>query len=189
MTTDDFLHEKEYIIRRVLHIHFMPKHICGKYRVELDDLMQVGRIALWNASEKFRPKENGLSFDSYAHQLVRLRLLDYLTYLNRQVRQLDYSLSIHSEVLEGVELLDIIPSDTNVEGQVHERLYIESVTSAFTSLEKSIYHLRRIGYSYVEIEKTVGVKGNKLRDIRENMGSKIDHSAKWPKVKQFSQTV
>ena len=176
MTTDDLLLEKEYIIRRVLQIHFMPKHICSKYRIELDDLMQVGRIALWEASKKFRPKENGTSFDTYAHQIVRLRLLNYLEYLRRPIRQLDYSSSIFDEITEDMELLDVIPSDVNVEMTADENIYIESTLSNFTTYEKVIFQLKLTGYTYIDIERKLEVKGRKFRDIKTSMLGKLKNA-------------
>lgn len=173
MTTDEMLTDKEYVIRRVLYIHFSVQRICEKYRIELDDLMQVGRIALWKASENFRPKENGTSFDTYAHQLIKFRIIDYITYLNRHKRQLDYSLSLHAEIAEGVEWLDAIQSEVNVEGDVIEQLYMDSATSKLSSQEKIIFKHRLIGYSYVDIKKKLAVKDKRFLDIRSRMMKKV----------------
>lgn len=173
MTTDELLTEKEYIIRRVLHIHFRVHHICEKYRIEMDDLMQVGRIGLWEASEKFRPKENGLSFDTYAHRIINYKLLEYLRYLRRPIRQVDYGLSLHVEIAEGVEWLDAISSHENIEVRILDRLYFETMISSFNSHEKSIFQQRMAGYSYAEIEKTLGITRRKLSNIRAEIVEKI----------------
>lgn len=173
MSTNDCIAEKEYIIRRVLHMHFMVDHICSKYKIELDDLMQVGRIGLWEARKKFRPMENGLSFDSYAHRIVNLKLLEYLRHLRRPIRKTDYSESINVEIFEGVEIIETIKSETNLENQALDRVYLEEVYSDFNKQEKSFFQQRMTGYSYREIQNNLGIKGKKFKDIREKMVLKI----------------
>ncbi len=172
---NDLLKEKEYIIERVLHIHFMSRHICMKYRIELDDLMQVGRIALWEAGRKFKPKNGGVSFDSYAHKLIKFRLIDYLQYLERPIRQLDYSSSIHAELNndEETELLDVIPSEVNVDEQIMDQLYFNELLSGLTGQEKKFLKLRLDGHTFTEIEKKMRVKKKRFSIIRGNLTDKI----------------
>lgn len=173
LSTDDLLSEKEYIIQRVLHIHYMPRHICAKYRIELDDLMQVGRIALWEASLKFKPKKNGTSFDTYAHRNINFRLLDYLKYLNRPIRHLDYCPSIHSEIDEDRELLDVIPGEADVVEETMETIFLKGIQENLTKQEKEFLNLRLEGYSYTEIEKDLKVKRVESSNIRLNLKEKI----------------
>src|SRR5699024_7537861 len=154
------------IIERVLHIHFMTNHICTKYRIELDDLMQVGRTALWEAIQKFKPKENGTSFDTYAHRIINFRLLDYLQYLERPIRHLNYSSSIYSEVDDDRELIDVIQSDVDIDEQIEELFYIKEMVSELTAQEKKFLKLRLEGYSYTEVEKKMRVKKKRFTDIR-----------------------
>ncbi|MEI3596878.1 MULTISPECIES: sigma-70 family RNA polymerase sigma factor [unclassified Oceanobacillus] len=139
----------------------------------MDDLIQVGRIALWKASENFRPMEDGLSFDSYAHRIIRLKLLDYLSYLKRPIRQCDYSESINAEIVEGIEIVETIHSEINLEEQALDRFYFEEVSSGFNKQENNLFHQRIAGYTYKEIQSNLGIKGKSFKVLRANMVEKI----------------
>lgn len=169
---NDLLRKKEYVIEQVLSIHFRVNHICVKYRIELDDLMQVGRIALWEASQRFKVKEDGLSFDSYARRIIRFRLLGYLDYLKKPIRHLHYCSSIYSEVGDR-ELLEVIPSDVDVYGQVMELFYFKEMVSNLTNQEKKFLKLRLEGYSYAETEKKMRVKKKRFIDVRFKVMNKL----------------
>ncbi len=167
------LKEKEYLIRVVLNTKFSINHICKKYRIEKDDLKQIGLIALWEASKRFRPKKDGMHFETYAKRIINFRLLNYLAYLEKPIRQLDYSESIYTEILEGMELVETISCDENVEDQVLDKFYFETMTSDLSNREKSIFKQRLSGYTYVEIERKLRIKNNRFRKTRESMVEKL----------------
>ena len=124
-----------------------------------DDLIQIGRIALWKACLKFDPSK-GSEFSSYACTAIYNEMLYAMTrkYNKLMSNEISYDAIVYTDH-EGntVTMADTIPSE-NVFDAVETRIDIEQFLSTCKKPRvRSIIEKRLEGYSQTDISKELGI--------------------------------
>lgn len=135
--------------------------IAGKYASDMnpyDDLFQVGCIGLMKAVDDF-DESRGFKFTTFAWKVIQNQIFKYLR--KQKKHEKAYSLNNIVDVEEGIEFMDLLQDDSDLEFDAVEEVtfqeYRNSVEAIeFTDYQKQIMSYRRRGLSQNEIAQRVG---------------------------------
>jgi RNA polymerase sigma factor (sigma-70 family) len=154
-------------------LKYMYGSVSAAYKVAInahmtmDDLIQIGRIAIWKAEKKYIPKE-GHNFESYAFSMIRFDLMkeirrkgDMISIPHKQPyyenSKLVSSLNVSVGKEDEEQLLNVIPGETFNEENVLVRVMFEQRLKRLDKREKKIVIKTMNGMSQKEIGKEIGL--------------------------------
>lgn len=145
---------------------------------EFDDLLNEGRIALWDASEKYDGSLGLASFKTYAYRAVQHRF-EALAHYWRAKRRRD---SIKSESMDesydsGDPYLQIASGDLSAEEHLqvrHDRQVINEALDSIGAREQQVIEARFVhGHLLEDIAKDHGVSRERIRQIEQRALDKL----------------
>ncbi|MGE7880357.1 sigma-70 family RNA polymerase sigma factor [Peribacillus muralis] len=127
------------------------------HSMELEDFLQIGRTAVFKAVKMFEPGK-GKSFSSFVHMFIKQRIVECIKFLERERRdQRNEFRDIETE--EGLNILDLMPSRTNVEKFVINKIMIEDFLNQLTERQRQVMELYLKDHNFEEIAEILGRKG------------------------------
>jgi RNA polymerase sigma factor for flagellar operon FliA len=160
----DELRQRAPMVRRIaMHLaRSLPAN------VELDDLVQVGMIALHESLGRF-VDDGRASFETYASMRVRGAMIDELRRadpLDRRHRQEDRANGIASRVVsiddlgaEDVDVLERLPADDSFDParRLQDRRKLEALVAAVGKLPERDQNIMRMHYEHDATLREIGV--------------------------------
>lgn len=137
------VHKYERLVYSVLNKK-LPAHVND------DDLVQVGRIALWRCAKKYDPDKG--KFTTYAYQSIYHSMLRELG-----KRKATVSLNMRVDHEEDIELQDTIEDFRQSLDNLDLRFELEEFLKTLTDRQRIILTKRAIGKTYVEIAEELGI--------------------------------
>lgn len=135
-------------------VYFIYKKKFNKYYYLKDDLMQVGLLALWQATKKFDESKN-LRFSSYAGKAIFNAMVNLLRKENK------YHLNV--ELTDDFEWLKINNIDENNLFRKRE----------FTDFEEKICVLYSSGFTMREVANELGKSYQYVQKSIKNLKNKV----------------
>lgn len=146
------------------------KQICNKRNMDLEDLIQVGRIALLKAIKSFNPSKQ-TKFSTYAVPYIKSYILKELnkSFLIKFPYNMDYKEKIENSKIihihakpkdcddEETTIENIIPSEYNLENSIVESFYVKHFFEKLTDKEKQVVKLRMKNFSFKEIGEKLNI--------------------------------
>jgi RNA polymerase sigma factor (sigma-70 family) len=174
--TPEELFESHYHIAKetIFKMFNNPKGVCNQHRIQMDDLLQIARLGLWQASLKYSP-DKGTKFMSFAISNIRWTVMETL---NRKLSIIKYNcnnmpdqkygiISIdaeHSEDSDGNNTYhDIISSDVNVQENAFGNIGGDNILSRLGDKQKEIIKLKVKGLSSGDIGRMWGMTAANVR--------------------------
>jgi RNA polymerase sporulation-specific sigma factor len=147
------------------------------WRDDYEDLLQEGRLALFQATKKFDPTKG--KFSSFAGRYIRNSVLRVLRAENREKRRCPgeaISLNEAASPQDGqTELLDLLPDErVDVEKEAMARLMLDEILPGLESRELRILLMRTQGYGYCEIAEVLGLSRQRVQQLLHNIGLKYE---------------
>lgn len=158
--------EYEKLIVPTIHRQFpLHREFISAHGLELDDLIQYGRIGLYRACKTYDDSK-GASMRSYAIQSIIWMINDELTKdsLNNvdnkslillDKNSLDNKFSVENS--EDLYLYDVVGEDESGYMDIEVEHLIESIRGAVSDRLVDIIKMKYQGYTYKEIGNTIGV--------------------------------
>jgi RNA polymerase sporulation-specific sigma factor len=154
--------------------NFIYKTCIGLYinGYEMEDLLQLGNITLIKAIEKYDPTRNK-NFTAYATYAIRNNYF----YEIRQKSKFHAECSFNKETEEGLEILDMLPSNDNIEKNFlikEEIAALKAAVSKLPPLEKDL-----IEYVYfndgrlIDFAKSRNIKYSTCCKLKERVIKKL----------------
>jgi RNA polymerase sporulation-specific sigma factor len=131
----------------------MVERACNHYyfpNADRDDVRQIGRLALWEAAQKFKPAtydwyDNNKGFAAFAKTVVYRKVISELKYATREKR---YKLDI--------ACIDSI-SEPMITEEVVDWDGVKSFFSTLTKIERTVLYLYMQGYEYDDISDMLDI--------------------------------
>jgi len=147
------------------------------WRDDYEDLLQEGRLALYQAAEKYDPAKG--KFSSFAARYIRNSIQRILRSENRGKRRCPgATISLNEAVgsQDGqTELLNLIPDERgDLEADAMGRLMLDEIIPSLESRELKILMMRAQGYDYRDIALAIGVSRQRVQQLLRNIGVKYD---------------
>lgn len=144
----------EGVVMEMLHRNLWKNlifHELRYYRTNLDDdeINQMGNIAIWKALKGFN---NKAAFSYLCRKAITNHMNNHFTIENAQKRKLNKAPSLDAQDW----LLDVIPSETNVEKYVLMKVHFESQLEKLTPLQREAVIGFKNGYGTADIAKRLG---------------------------------
>ncbi|PEE35593.1 sigma-70 family RNA polymerase sigma factor [Bacillus cereus] len=180
MTPEELFEEKQHLVIAAIKQRFgsitRAKQIAEMNNMELDDLMQVGRMHLWQCCVKY-DAERAETFNAYVMKGMKWAMSDELHMkgtpfkVSRKVSHEERNkINIHSiDLHRGEETVNefYAVSPINVEEEVMSSIEFEEVTSVLEEKERAIilhigegYAIREIAMKFEMGKSTVNKKKN-----------------------------
>lgn len=191
MTNEEYL-QWEPLIKKIAH-----KYRNNIYKIEIDDLIQIGAIGLMYAFEHYQD-DRGASFQTYAYDCIERKILREFDNMKRIKRQADYK-AIYFDAPtnsdEDLYLEEIISDDrVNVEATVINKLmiekYKEEINLVLTGREKDIvYRTLFEDVKFVDLAKEYGIHHSRVHEIQKRGFRNLRNKSpmirdRWIKMKQ-----
>ena len=153
---DKLIEKNEKLVYHVWNKRFSAYETNWAYK---DDLIQIGRIALWKACLNFDPSK-GSEFSSYACQAIYNGMLCAITrkYNKFMSNEVSYETIVYTDP-EGntVTITDTIPSEDAFDA-IEMKVAVEQFLSTCKNPRmRCIIEKRLEGYSQTDISKELGV--------------------------------
>lgn len=191
MTNEEYL-QWEPLIKKIAH-----KYRNNIYKIEIDDLIQIGAIGLMYAFEHYQD-DRGASFQTYAYNCIERKILREFDNMKRIKRQADYkatSFDAPTNSDEDLYLEEIISDDrVNVEATVINKLmvekYKEEINLVLTGRERDIvYRTLFENAKFSDLAKEYGMHHSRVHDIQRRGFRNLRHKSpmirdRWIKMKQ-----
>lgn len=191
MTNEEYL-QWEPLIKKIAY-----KYRNNIYKIEIEDLIQIGAIGLIYAFEHYQ-EDRGASFQTYAYDCIERRIFREFDNMKRIKRQADYkSTSFDAPInLDGDLYLEEVISDdnVNVEATVINKLmiekYKEEINLVLTGKEKDIvYRTLFENTKFIDIAKEYGLHHSRVHEIQKKGFRNLKHKSpmirdRWLKMKQ-----
>lgn len=143
MTNEEYL-QWEPLVKKIAH-----KYRNNIYKIEIDDLIQIGAMGLMNAF-KYYQDDRGASFQTFAYDCVERSIFREFDNMKRIKRQANYKsisleLPVNGDGGKEIYLEEVISDDNiNVEATVINKLmvekYKEEINLVLTGKEKDIVY-------------------------------------------------
>lgn len=127
------------------------------YKMDLEDFLQIGRTCVYEAIKNFVPGK-GKVFSNFAFVAIKQKFCEIIRNLEREKRDQRNEIS-WSFIEDGLNLLDIMPSQINVEKYVINKLTVEKMLNKLSERQRQIVGLYLQGYVFEEIAEMLGKKG------------------------------
>ena len=191
MTNEEYL-QWEPLIKKIAY-----KYRNNIYKIEIEDLIQIGAIGLMYAFEHYQ-EDRGASFQTYAYDCIERRIFREFDNMKRIKRQADYkSTSFDAPInLDGDLYLEEVISDdnVNVEATVINKLmiekYKEEINLVLTGKEKDIvYRTLFENTKFIDIAKEYGLHHSRVHEIQKRGFRNLKHKSpmirdRWLKMKE-----
>jgi len=154
---DLLLAKYEYIPRTIAYQFARKKpHV-----LDVDDLIQAGRMGLWQAMERYDP-EVGVKFNTFATIRVRGSILDQINKVDWTPRPIRESIKKVIRAIEasggGLSISDEDNFDTNALAELIEDMSPEDVQRTLNQMKKTyISHIDKNAMSSIELD-VIGIK-------------------------------
>ena len=137
------VHKYERLVYSVL-TKKLPAHVGD------DDLVQVGRIALWRCAKKYDPDKG--KFTTYAYQSIYHSML-------RELGKRKATVSLNTPVIgeDDIELQDTIEDFRQSLDNLDVKFELEEFLETLTERQRAVLKRRAIGESYSEIADHMGI--------------------------------
>lgn len=147
------------------------------WRDDYEDLLQEGRLALYQAAEKYDPAKG--KFSSFAARYIRNGIQRILRSENREKRRCPGATVSLNEAVGApdrpTELLNLIPDERgDLEAEAMSRLMLDEIIPRLESRELKILVMRTQGYGYRDIAAAIGVSRQRVQQLLRNIGVKYD---------------
>jgi len=151
--------------------------ICHKYFIkgaDKNDLIQEGMIGLWKAIINFK-ENNKNDFQEFAGLCIKRQVQTAISRANRKKHNpLNSAVSIYKSINDFSTLENLIfEIDEEIINNIIFKESLIKIKSSLSPLEKKVFNLRTLGYSYQEIaeELNISVKSidNALTRIKEKI--------------------
>ncbi|WP_259418286.1 sigma-70 family RNA polymerase sigma factor [Bacillus toyonensis] len=187
MKPNELFEEKQHLIFAAIKKQFRnfgnARRTAEINNMELDDLIQVASIALWELCLKYDPKKED-SFHSYAITRMRWRMSDEIHRKGKLIRmtsnvtweereQFSFQ-SIDLYIDEGKENGFWAVSDIDVEEEAIKSVHFEETMNVLDEKEKYILMQKGYGISDANIAKGFGISRPTLQKIKNNAILKIN---------------
>lgn len=176
---DQYIREHENIVQgMIFKVLPRPKEFASRYGIGFDDLVQIARLALWEALRTYDADRGDMTLESFACYVIRNRLESYIDKLKRYARRNgNYPGSLNEKLESGDEVGELHPSPINVERAALRSVILDEAVRPFTQRQREIFSLRLKGFSYQEIADLLGLKScGDLHTQLERAVKKIDPS-------------
>lgn len=191
MTNEEYL-QWEPLIKKIAY-----KYRNNIFKIEIDDLIQIGAIGLMYAFEHYQ-EDRGASFQTYAYDCIERKIFREFDNMKRIKRQADYNSTSFDAPINGdgdLYLEDIISDDNvNVEATVVNKLmiekYKEEINIVLTGREKDIvYRTLFENIRFVDIAKEYGIHHSRVHEIQTKGFRNLRHKSpmireRWLKMKE-----
>lgn len=191
MTNEEYL-QWEPLIKKIAY-----KYRNNIYKIEIEDLIQIGAIGLMYAFEHYQ-EDRGASFQTYAYDCIERRIFREFDNMKRIKRQADYkSTSFDAPInLDGDLYLEEVISDdnVNVEATVINKLmiekYKEEINLVLTGKEKDIvYRTLFENTKFIDLAKEYGLHHSRVHEIQKRGFRNLKHKSpmirdRWLKMKE-----
>ena len=191
MTNEEYL-QWEPLVKKIAY-----KYRNNIYKIEIEDLIQIGAIGLMYAFEHYQ-EDRGASFQTYAYDCIERRIFREFDNMKRIKRQADYkSTSFDAPInLDGDLYLEEVISDdnVNVEATVINKLmiekYKEEINLVLTGREKDVvYRTLFENTKFIDLAKEYGLHHSRVHEIQKKGFRNLKHKSpmirdRWLKMKQ-----
>ena len=191
MTNEEYL-QWEPLVKKIAH-----KYRNNIYKIEIEDLIQIGAMGLMNAF-KYYQDDRGASFQTFAYDCVERKIFREFDNMKRIKRQANYksiSFDVPTNADEDLYLGDIISDDNvNVEAAVVNKLmvekYKEEINLVLTGREKEIvYKTLFENAKFADLAKEYGIHHSRVHDIQRRGFRNLRNKSpmirdRWIKMKQ-----
>lgn len=151
-------------------------HAVNKYFPSLiqdEDIIQIGRIGLWKACERFDP-DRGLAFSTFAVACIRREIGNELHARTAKCRSgdvvsLDGQLALRPHDTGGRTHIDCIVGEADVDW-----VDLEGFLSRLSPKQRELVSLRLSGFSFAEVDRMRGTSRNTTRSQIMRMRAKFN---------------
>ena len=127
-----------------------------RHKIGLDDLAQVGRLAILDAAERF-DATRGASFFTFAYMKVKRKMIREVEPLNAQKRDASKVVSYHDKTVKGTDFeIFLVDREKNVEKYVMDKVMVEQLLDQVNDHQKRVLLYRMQGYEFKEIASLLG---------------------------------
>ncbi|MFC0188444.1 sigma-70 family RNA polymerase sigma factor [Fictibacillus aquaticus] len=171
---DDFIKKNHgligYTINKIFHDWNNAEKVASRANMSMDDLFQIGQIALWKAARKF-DESKGFTFATYALKCIRRDILIELRLRGNTIR-VPLSVSFYEQpkfrfvrgdktaTVEGETIFELITSEYNLQEEVTEKVTFDELIESLKSLspkEREAVLMQVSGLTFQEIGKRQNV--------------------------------
>lgn len=191
MTNEEYL-QWEPLVKKIAH-----KYRNNIYKIEIDDLIQIGAIGLMYAFEHYQD-DRGASFQTYAYDCIERKIFREFDNMKRIKRQADYkSTSFDAPInADGDLYLEEVISDdnVNVEAAVVNKLmvekYKEEINITLTGREKDVvYRTLFENAKFSDLAKEYEIHHSRVHEIQRRGFRNLRNKSpmirdRWIKMKQ-----
>ena len=123
---------ERFVRQQAYKFHETHEARCKSMAIEVDDLIQEGYFAIYNAAEHFNA-DRGTTFLTYADYHLKkaffsLAKMNYTGWQNNKIRGCSISLDMQAYAdNEEISICDTIADDENLEAAIVNKLYLEKV--------------------------------------------------------------
>jgi RNA polymerase sigma factor (sigma-70 family) len=170
---------KEDVLKLINHYKgFIHKTATEFYvkNYEIDDLMQVGYIAVLKAISRYKPGSN--TFCSYVMSTIRNAVI----YIVREISKGGFELSLNTPLKaeeKGIEFIDIVAAETTLEEGVVAAETSQELKAAIEGLSEEeknfvykVYYEKMLLACYA---REIGISYKAARKMRERVLEKLRH--------------
>ncbi|UDV85410.1 sigma-70 family RNA polymerase sigma factor [Bacillus cereus] len=191
MTPEELFKEKKHLVIAAINQKFgnvlSAKHIAELNNMDLEDLIQVGSIRLWQLCLNYNP-EKEKSFNQYAVIGIQGVILNELFEKGKTIR---FPKNIKKEIRDEFEFqsIDLYTSEyvineffavspINMEEDVIESIEFEEIVSGLCEKEKFVLMQKSYGYTDKEIGTKLNVDTSTVSRIKNKAVIKLNPDRK-----------
>lgn len=173
---------KEDVLKLINHYKgFIHKTAVEFYvkNYEIDDLMQVGYMAVLKAISRYKLGSN--TFSSYVMSTIRNAVI----YIVREISKGGFELSLNAPLMadeDGLEFIDIVAGETTLEEEIVAAENSQELRAAMVSLTEKekdfvykVYYEKMLLASYA---REIGISYKAARKMKERVLEKLRHEMK-----------
>jgi len=187
MKPEELFEEKQHLVYKAIKIQFgshaKARLIAENNNMELDDLIQVGKLQLWELCLKY-DSEKAETFDGYVIRHLKWRMSDEIhnkgtsfkitcrTSVEERNQISIQSIDLHKDGETVNEFYAVSP--INVEEETMSSIEFEEITSVIDEKEKSIIMHISEGYTAEEIALKFGIGRSTVHQKKNQAFRKIN---------------
>jgi len=173
--------QHEHLISTTIYRKFGNKSYRILHGLDKDDLMQYGRIGLYNACKSFDESKTP-SFRNHAIRNIEWSIMneskrDSLTSITQKTNDIADRISFDAEYAtldgEACTLYDIVESSENGFNEVEWELSMEALEETLSERVRDIVDMRMKGYNNVEIAEQMCISRQRVDTILKKNKDKI----------------